>query len=83
MSKIAVWQKTKKVIESCVTHGQLKVAHKMMENTLDKYYLNWGDEFSKDLYDTYSTKWVSFQDDEDEKLLEKMNAKDKDFKKPL
>lgn len=83
MSKIAIWQKTKKVIESCATHEQLRIAHKMMNNTLDKYYLTYNDEFSRDLYDTYSNKWNEIEDIEDRELLEKMDAKDKDFKKPL
>lgn len=79
MSRISIWIKIKCVIESCKIHEQLMVARKMIENAESNSDINYGDDFYNDLMDGYYKKWHEIDFIEDEELLERMNAKDKDF----
>lgn len=75
MNPVIVYQKLRKVIESCSTHYQLKVARNMIKEAIDNEYLKYLDEFYEDLMDRYYEKWHKIESIEDYELLEKMNAK--------
>ena len=74
MSNAIIYQKIKKVLISCKTHDQLKVAREMLDNMVFKGYDEYCSEYVKDLRKIYHKKWDEIEDIEDKELLEKMNV---------
>ena len=80
MSNAIIYQKVKKVLISCKTHDQLKVAREMLENIVFKGYDEYYSEYVKDLKKIWFVKWNQIEDIEDTELLERMNADIEDKK---